>query len=129
MRPDLIISDVMMPEMDGFEMTRKLKSELMTCHIPVVLLTAKTTVEDTIEGFGYGADAYVKKPFNAESLRLQVSNILQTRDNNIRQFKDSPTLNVSHIATNPRDEKFMNDIVQFIRDNIDNGAAACYTLN
>ena len=118
--PDLIISDVMMPKMNGFEMTRKLKSNLMTSHIPIVLLTAKTQEEDKIEGFEMGADAYIAKPFNNTRLELQVRNLLNTRQNNILRFKHNPQTDVRSLAKNPHDEKFMARLIDLIMENLDN---------
>lgn len=120
MLPDLIISDVMMPEMDGFEMTRQLKSNLMTSHIPIVLLTAKTQENDKIEGFETGADAYIAKPFNNTRLELQVRNLLNTRQNNMLRFKHNPQTDVRSLAKNPHDEKFMERLVELIMSNLDN---------
>lgn len=77
--PDLIVSDVMMPEMDGMEMTRLLKGNMQTSHIPVVLLTAKVGAADQEEGYDSGADSYLMKPFSARLLRSRVKNILETR--------------------------------------------------
>lgn len=118
--PDLIISDVMMPEMDGFEMTRQLKSNLTTSHIPVVLLTAKTQEDDKIEGFETGADAYIAKPFNNTRLELQVRNLLNTRQNNMLRFKHNPQTDVRSLAKTPHDEKFMERLVELIMSNLDN---------
>ena len=78
-QPDLIISDVMMPEMDGIEMLRRLRADVATSHLPVVLLTAKTSIESQIEGLEYGADAYVTKPFSATFLKARVKNLLSGR--------------------------------------------------
>jgi ligand-binding sensor domain-containing protein/signal transduction histidine kinase/DNA-binding response OmpR family regulator len=118
--PDIVITDVMMPRMDGLALTEKIKSNLSTSHITVVMLTAKTSLDETIEGLEYGADAYIQKPFDVRSLELQVSNIMTTRANNIRKFRNSPTVEVSNITYNRRDEKFMSDVVAVIRANIDN---------
>lgn len=77
--PDIVLSDIMMPEMDGIELLDRLKNHFDTSHIPVVLLTAKSSVESKIEGLKYGADAYIAKPFNNEQLRCQLSNLLHQR--------------------------------------------------
>ena len=76
---DLLVSDVMMPEMDGFELCRKVKSDIRLSHIPVVLLTAKTTMEAKIEGMEQGADAYIEKPFSMKYLKSQIENLLKLR--------------------------------------------------
>jgi ligand-binding sensor domain-containing protein/signal transduction histidine kinase/DNA-binding response OmpR family regulator len=118
--PDLLISDIMMPGMDGFELCRRIKSSLLTSHIPVVLLTAKTGEENVLRGYELGADAYIEKPFNPPSLLLLVKNLLNTRDNNRRQFKESVTANIGVIAQNKYDEKLLNDIKKCVDDNISN---------
>ncbi len=77
--PDLVVTDLMMPVMDGIELCRRLKGGMETAHIPVVMLTAKTTVESQVEGLQTGADDYVTKPFNMQLLRARISNLLETR--------------------------------------------------
>lgn len=77
--PDIIISDVMMPEKDGIEMTRELRADMTTSHIPIILLTAKTTIESKLEGLEYGADDYITKPFSATYLQARVENLLTQR--------------------------------------------------
>ena len=76
---DVIVSDIMMPEMNGLELTKEVKSNIDYSHIPVILLTAKTTLESKIEGFECGADAYVEKPFSSKQLRMQIENLLKLR--------------------------------------------------
>ena len=77
--PDLVISDIMMPEMDGLTLCRKIKQNVNLNHIPVILLTAKTREEDNLEGLNTGADAYIMKPFNIEILQKTVENLINTR--------------------------------------------------
>ena len=118
MYPILIISDVMMPVMDGFELTRKVKQDINTSHIPVILLTAKTDEGEQTQGYLYGADAYIPKPFNAKNLELLVRNMQQNRMSAIAHFKQTEELNITQITNNPRDEKFMKDLVDLIMTNI-----------
>ena len=77
--PDIIVSDIMMPEMDGIEMTRRLKEDIRTSHIPLILLTAKNTIADKEEGYDSGADSYLTKPFSAKLLRSRIQNLLSSR--------------------------------------------------
>ena len=118
--PDLLVSDIMMPEMDGTELCKQIKSNIMTSHIPVVLLTAKTGTENIIKGYELGADVYIEKPFNPSSLLLQIQNLLRTRDNNRKQFKESVAQNIGLVARNKYDEKLLNDIKKVIEENIGN---------
>lgn len=117
--PDLIISDLMMPEINGLEFCNYIKTHIETSHIPFILLTAKSGELSTIDGYKCGADAYIEKPFNYIILNLQIKNILQTHENNKEYFKKNPT-NIKKIATNPYDEKFLNDIKSIIEKNIPN---------
>ena len=118
--PDLIVSDVMMPEMNGFELCKRIKADFSTCHIPVILLTAKTGTDDKMEGYDMGADFYIEKPFNSQLLEMQVQNIIRTRLNNIQTFKENPQNDISEIITNERDSLFIKDLNELINLNLDN---------
>ena len=117
----LIISDIMMPEMDGYTLCGKLKSDISTSHIPVILLTAKGETEDMLKGYECGAEAYVVKPFDPQILDLQVKNIINTRlqkIDNIVNRKEPEEEAESHISK--FDEEFINKINELIDKNIDN---------
>ncbi|MDO7172435.1 hybrid sensor histidine kinase/response regulator transcription factor [Mariniflexile sp. AS56] len=118
--PTLVISDVMMPEMDGFAFCEKIKSAPETCHIPVLLLTALGTNEDTIKGLEFGADEYVSKPFSIKLLELRIKKLI---DNNIKikeYFTKNSTIPKKDIELSTRDEAFLNDIIQIMEENISN---------
>ena len=116
--PDIIISDIMMPEMTGLEMLSCIREDVATSHIPVILLTAKTDEKDHTEGYISGADAYIDKPFNARNLELLVNNILVGRQRNLEHFRKMEELNIKQMTGNPRDEAFMEKLVKLIMDNI-----------
>jgi signal transduction histidine kinase/DNA-binding response OmpR family regulator len=88
--PDLIISDVMMPIMDGLEFVKKLKSDIRTCHIPVILLTARTSYDQKIEGLETGADSYIPKPFNEKHLQVRVKSLIESRQKIRRHYQNDP---------------------------------------
>jgi DNA-binding response OmpR family regulator len=116
----LIISDVMMPEMDGFELCRLIKSNFEYSHIPVILLTAKNTIQSKIEGLELGADAYIEKPFSKEHLQAQISSLLANRDHLRAFFASSPLVHIKSMAHTREDERFLEvlnaTIYQHIED-------------
>lgn len=116
----LIISDVMMPEMDGFELCRLIKSNFEYSHIPVILLTAKNTIQSKIEGLELGADAYIEKPFSKEHLQAQISSLLANRDHLRAFFASSPLVHIKSMAHTREDERFLevlnSTIYQHIED-------------
>jgi DNA-binding response OmpR family regulator len=103
----LIISDVMMPEMDGFELCRHIKSNFEHSHIPVILLTAKNTIQSKIEGLELGADAYIEKPFSKEHLQAQISSLLANRGHLRAFFASSPLVHIRSMAHTREDERFL----------------------
>ncbi|UXP32624.1 response regulator [Reichenbachiella agarivorans] len=117
--PDIIISDVMMPEMDGFEMCSSVKTNPDTCHIPVILLTARSLEEDRIEGYNIGADAYLPKPFNVHVLRARIKNLLESKKRLREKFLSQTGIIASNeLTTNSLDEKFLDDVTKIIVDNV-----------
>lgn len=147
--PDIIISDVMMPEKDGMEMTRELRADMTTSHIPIILLTAKTTIESKLEGLEYGADDYITKPFSATYLQARVENLLSQRKKLQSLYRDSLMNMPSTIVDgesqvsgvdalgeleadrddsepvvpvmSSNDRKFMDRLVELMEQNMDNG--------
>ncbi len=120
--PDLIISDVMMPEMDGITLTRHLKTNLRTSHIPIILLTARNTHSQHKEGIEGGADAYITKPFSPEMLSVTIQNLLQMRENLKRFYRN---LFTQHADPPPNvqtglEEKFLHTIHDTLKANMDN---------
>lgn len=101
--PDVIVSDVMMPGMDGVECCRRLKSELQTCHIPVILLTACSLDEQRIQGYNGGADSYISKPFNSQLLLSRIHNLIDSRRQLRRFFGDNQTLAKENICDMDKD--------------------------
>ncbi len=122
MKPDLVISDVVMPEMDGISLCKKIKQNININHIPVVLLTAKSNESDNLEGLGIGADAYISKPFNMEILKKTVENLVKNRDllRNNYSGKQQQDDKVKQVEMTSADEKLMNKIMDIINKNIDN---------
>lgn len=114
----LIVTDIMMPGIDGLELCQTIKTSLEYCHIPVIMLTAKNTYRSQIEGLEAGADAYVQKPFLPEFLQIQVSNLLKNRSKIKAHFARSPFANLDMVAQNKNDKLFLQKLEDFIRSNI-----------
>jgi len=114
----LIISDIMMPGIDGFELCRLIKSNVEYCHIPIILLTSKNTYKAHIEGLEVGADAYIQKPFSSEFLQVQIANLLKNRRKIKDHFASSPFEDVRVMAHSKTDEAFLKKLDEYIRTNI-----------
>lgn len=117
---NLVVCDIMMPEMDGFEFTRRVKSNIEFSHIPVILLTAKVNVESKVQGFEIGADAYIDKPFSLEVLLAQIANLLQNREKLRETFLKHPYIGANSVALTKSDEEFIRKLHAIVLENIDN---------
>jgi DNA-binding response OmpR family regulator len=118
--PDLILSDVMMPEIDGIELCNMLKNNSKTSHIPVILLTAKVTEESRIEGLESGADDYMTKPFNNEELAVRIRNLIEQRKNLRDKFSKEINIQPAGLVSNTLDEEFMKKVYKHINRNLGN---------
>lgn len=117
---NLIVSDIIMPIMDGIELCNAVTSDISTCHIPVILLTAKTNLDSKIKALKHGAAAYIDKPFSMEYLEAQISNLISNHKKLLKNFEQNPFINSSELARNKTDEQFLNKITDIIIQNIDN---------
>lgn len=119
--PDIIVSDVMMPEMDGFEMCRSIKEDLAVSHIPVILLTARNDSESHLLGYKLGADAYLAKPFDADFLLTLIRNLLKNREQIRIRYKNNAFLpSPQDVTISNADEEFLLRLNMLIADNLDN---------
>ena len=129
--PNIIVSDIMMPEMDGIAMCKGIKENMNTSHIPVILLTAKDSIQDKEEGYDSGADSYLTKPFSAKLLRSRIKNLLEMRKRLARQIVENVPSTVvkntekrqstssPHPQLNRLDEAFLSKLTSLIEDNLD----------
>ncbi len=116
--PDLILSDIMMPGMDGYQLCEKLNSDERTSHIPLILLTAKATNQDKIGGYQAGADDYIFKPFDAQVLKARISNLIAQRKRLREQFKNDGLWNLDNANISNVDKAFLKRIFELINNNL-----------
>lgn len=112
---DIIVSDLMMPEMDGIAFSKELKKDILLSHVPVILLTAKTDTISKIDAMKSGADDYIEKPFSVQYLEARIENLLESRKKLRKKFSEMPFVPLNSIASNKADEKFllkMNEIIE-----------------
>jgi DNA-binding response OmpR family regulator len=121
-QPDLIVSDVVMPEMDGVTLCRKIKQNVNVNHIPIILLTAKSSEEDKLEGLGIGADAYLTKPFHVEILKRTIQNLIRNRELLRNNYGGNQQQNsrVKQVELKPPDQVLLSKVLDVIGQNIDN---------
>ncbi len=116
---DIIISDVMMPEMDGLELSRTLKNDLGTSHIPILLLTAKNSADDRIECYNAGADGYISKPFELKVLEARINNFILNKKDKQKEFKSNVEINISTLDYLSQDEQFLKNAIKIIEEQLD----------
>jgi two-component system, cell cycle response regulator len=115
----LVVSDVMMPVMDGFELCKTIKTDIELCHTPVILLTAKNTIQAKIQGLELKADAYIEKPFSKGYLLAQMDSLISNRNMIKEHFATSPLVHIKSIAHTKADEKFLETLHENISKNLD----------
>lgn len=115
--PDFIISDIMMPVMDGLEFCKKVKNNFATSHIPILLLTAKSSTPVRIEGYKVGADGYIAKPFDAELLIIRIRNILESRNRLHKAFGNSMDVMTLEMEEESQDKRFLDKLMEVIGEN------------
>ncbi len=116
--PDLIISDIMMPKMDGFQVCEKIKSDISTSHIPVILLTARAELKDKLTGLELGADDYIPKPFAIEELQVRIKNLIEQRQKLRERFSHEALFGIQDMSFNQTDEQFLQKIIKVINQHI-----------
>ncbi|MBV5314136.1 MAG: response regulator [Prolixibacteraceae bacterium] len=116
--PDLIVSDIMMPGIDGLQLCRKIKTTIETSHIPVILLTAKTLVEHEVEGLETGANEYIHKPFHPRLLKLKVDKIIEAHEALKQQFAKNTSFVAKEMTVTSADEKFLQKAIDFVKENL-----------
>lgn len=117
---DLIVSDVVMPKMDGIELCEQLKSNAQTMYIPIILLSAKTIVESKIKGIESGADDYIDKPFHPDILKTKIDKLIQTRNELVKSSINKQNINFENINSSPADKKFLQNVIDLINENMGN---------
>ncbi|HEX2919807.1 MAG TPA: ATP-binding protein [Bacteroidales bacterium] len=118
--PDIIISDIMMPEIDGYQLLARVKSDVKTNHIPVILLTARVDLSSKMEGLKIGADDYLSKPFDEKELLLRIQNILQNRNRIQEKLRLQFSINPTEVFSLSKDEIFLRKLVNIVEDNLSN---------
>jgi len=118
LQPDLVISDVMLPVTDGLTICKLLKSNIETCHIPIILLTAKASEENVIQGYETGADIYMAKPFNIKILETQASMLIESRRKLREMFSKQVLLQPNDVTITSLDEKFLKRLIDVAEENI-----------
>lgn len=115
---DIIICDIMMPQMNGLEFCRQIKGDIQTNHIPIIMLTAKNATDDQIECYKAGAESYIAKPFEMKILQARIDNLLQSREQSRQSFRSKMEINISNLNYQTSDEEFLNNAMQCVERHI-----------
>jgi CheY-like chemotaxis protein/nitrogen-specific signal transduction histidine kinase/methylphosphotriester-DNA--protein-cysteine methyltransferase len=118
--PDLIITDVMMPKMDGYQLSQHIRDDEKTSHIPIVMLTARADIDDKIAGLKTGVDSYLIKPFNARELKARIRNLIQQRRDLRERFREATIIKPSDVSVTPVDQLFLENVISSIENNFSN---------
>ena len=119
--PDIILSDLMMPKMDGVEFCKIIRRNTDTCNIPFIMLTAKSSIKNRIEGLESGANAYIPKPFDPEFLLVKIRNLLEEKERMLKHLtQDTPIEILSNDVENSDEKDFIRKVIAFVQNNIDN---------
>ena len=118
--PDLVLTDVMMPVMDGLQLCKQIKQNLSTCHIPIIILSAKTDLKEQLEGLQVGADDYIPKPFSITVIKTKIKNLFRTRYRAIEHYSKSLDIDPGKVALNNLDEELLKKAVAIMEKNMDN---------
>lgn len=127
--PSLIVSDIMMPKMNGIELCRKIKTNVQTSHIPVILLSARTADNVKISGYEVGADSYISKPFNFELLLVRIKKLIEQQEERRKEFKKNLSVDPSAITITSLDESLVKKALEFIEKNMDNTSYSVENLS
>ena len=117
---NIVLSDVMMPGIDGIRLCELIKKNMQTCHIPVILLSAKGSIEAQTAGIQIGADDYIPKPFSMSLLKGKINNILKAKQRLRHYYSNTIDIDTAKITSNALDEEFMSKAIQIVEANIDN---------
>ncbi|MBZ0200503.1 MAG: response regulator, partial [Ignavibacteriaceae bacterium] len=118
--PDLVVCDIMMPGIDGYEVCQQLKTDEITSHIPIILLTAKASMNSKIDGLETGADDYITKPFSEDELKIRIKNLIKNRETLRSKFAGQINLNPKELSITPVDEKFFIRVKVIVEQNLKN---------
>ena len=118
--PDLIVTDIRMPKLSGFELCDAIKSQDRTSHTPIIMLTSQTNIQSKLQGYNYGADGYVEKPFEIQLLRNRITNLLVSQKRLKEKFSHEIYLEPKGIAITSEDERFLTHVIETIDAQIDN---------
>ena len=116
---DIVLSDVMMPGIDGIKLCELIKKNMQTCHIPVILLSAKGSIEAQTAGIQIGADDYISKPFSMNLLKGKIRNILKSKQRLRYYYSNTIDIDTAKMTSNTLDEEFMSKAIQIVEENID----------